>query len=87
MKAMEVDRDNKLLWRANRRRLEGEAIRDAMLQVAGELNFTMHGPSARPKLPAGVSERYAWEPDEEAAQRNRRSVYVLAKRNMRLPIV
>ena len=86
VKAMAHDPDNKLLWRANRRRLEGEAIRDAMLQVAGELNFKMHGPSARPKLPAGISERYAWEPDKEAAQRNRRSVYVLAKRNMRFPL-
>ena len=57
-----------------------------MLQVAGELNFTMHGPSARPKLPAGIGERYAWEPDKEAAQRNRRSVYVFAKRNMRFPL-
>jgi hypothetical protein len=33
-----------------------------------------------------VSERYAWEPDQEAAQRNRRSVYILAKRNMRFPL-
>jgi hypothetical protein len=45
----------------------------------------MHGPSARPALPAGVSDRYAWEPDKEAARRNRRSVYVLAKRNLRYP--
>jgi hypothetical protein len=86
IKAIEVDRDNKLLWRANRRRLDGESIRDAMLQVSGALNFTMHGPSARPKLPAGIGERYAWEPDKEAAQRNRRSVYVFAKRNMRFPL-
>jgi hypothetical protein len=85
-RAMKLDRENKLLWRANRRRLEGEAIRDAMLQMAGQLNLDMHGPSARPKLPAGVSARYAWEPDEEAAQRNRRSVYLLAKRNLRFPL-
>ena len=84
--ATQVDHDNKLLWKANRRRLEGEAIRDAMLQISGELNLEMHGPSARPELPAGVSDRYAWEPDEEAAQRNRRSVYVLAKRNLRYPL-
>jgi hypothetical protein len=57
-----------------------------MLQTAGELNLEMHGPSARPELPPGVSPRYAWEPDKEAARRNRRSVYVLAKRNMRYPL-
>jgi Protein of unknown function (DUF1553)/Protein of unknown function (DUF1549) len=84
--AIQVDHDNKLLWKANRRRLEGEAIRDAMLQISGELNLEMHGPSARPALPAGVSDRYAWEPDKEPAQRNRRSVYVLAKRNLRYPL-
>jgi hypothetical protein len=84
--ASQVDHDNKLLWKANRRRLEGEAIRDAMLQISGELNLEMHGPSARPNLPEGVSERYAWKPDKEASQRNRRSVYVLAKRNLRYPL-
>src|SRR5262249_33808933 len=84
--AMRLDHDNKLLWKANRHRLEGEAIRDAMLQIAGELNLEMHGPSARPLLPAGVSDRYAWEPDKDPSKRNRRSVYVLAKRNLRYPL-
>ena len=32
----EIDPDNKLLWRANRRRLEVEAIRDSILQVSGQ---------------------------------------------------
>lgn len=81
-----IDSENHLFWHANRRRLEGEEIRDAMLQIAGELNLEMHGPSARPKLPAGVSERYAWTPDTDPAQRNRRSIYVLAKRNLRYPL-
>src|SRR5262249_9085705 len=81
-----LDHENKLLWKANRHRLEGEAIRDAMLQVAGELNLEMHGPSAHPLVPAGVSDRYAWKPDKDPVQRNRRSVYVLAKRNLRYPL-
>ena len=34
----EYDPDNNLLWRANPRRLDAEAIRDAMLSVSGELN-------------------------------------------------
>jgi hypothetical protein len=84
--ATRVDHDNKLLWKANRRRLEGEAIRDAMLQISGELNLEMHGPSARPLLPPGVSDRYAWEPDKDPARRNRRSIYILAKRNLRYPL-
>jgi mono/diheme cytochrome c family protein len=36
-KAIEVDPDNKLVWRMPRRRLEAEAIRDAMLLAAGTL--------------------------------------------------
>jgi hypothetical protein len=35
-----VDPDNTLLWRQNQRRLEAEAIRDAMLAAAGDLNVT-----------------------------------------------
>ncbi|MCP5527914.1 MAG: DUF1553 domain-containing protein [Verrucomicrobiales bacterium] len=39
-----IDVDNRLLWRMNRRKLEAEAVRDAMLAVAGKLDLTMGGP-------------------------------------------
>jgi hypothetical protein len=39
------DPDNVLLWRMNRRRLDVEAWRDAMLAVAGRLDGAMGGPS------------------------------------------
>jgi len=39
-----IDADNRLLWRQNRRRLEAEAIRDAVLATAGTLDLTMGGP-------------------------------------------
>ncbi|MBM3794909.1 MAG: DUF1553 domain-containing protein [Acidobacteria bacterium] len=38
-----VDPDNRLLWRANTRRLDAEALRDSMLAVTGELNLAMGG--------------------------------------------
>jgi hypothetical protein len=41
-----IDPENTLLWRGNRRRLEVEAWRDAMLAVSGELDSTVGGPSA-----------------------------------------
>ena len=37
------DPENDLLWRMNRRRLEFEAMRDALLAVSGRLDQTMHG--------------------------------------------
>jgi hypothetical protein len=39
-----IDRDNQLLWRRAPRRLEAEAIRDAMLHVSGQLDEKMFGP-------------------------------------------
>ncbi|MCA9268282.1 MAG: PSD1 domain-containing protein, partial [Planctomycetales bacterium] len=42
--AAEKDADARLMWRYPARRLDGEAIRDAMLQVSGRLDLTMGGP-------------------------------------------
>ncbi|MCC6494505.1 MAG: PSD1 domain-containing protein [Pirellulales bacterium] len=39
-----VDAGTRLLWRFPPRRLEAEAIRDAVLQVSGHLDLTMGGP-------------------------------------------
>jgi len=83
-KALLADRENTLLWRANRRRLEGEVIRDSLLALSGELNTRMYGPSARPELPAALG-KAAWAADPRPEDRQRRSVYVLVKRNLRYP--
>lgn len=40
-----VDPENRLLGRALLRRLEAESLRDAILQVSGQLNLTLAGPS------------------------------------------
>jgi mono/diheme cytochrome c family protein len=37
------DPENRLLWRANRRRLDFEATRDSLLQAAGHLDLTVGG--------------------------------------------
>lgn len=39
----QVDPNNRLLWRANIRRLEFEALRDSLLAIGGDLNPTMYG--------------------------------------------
>ena len=87
--AAKVDPDNKLLWRFDRRRLEGEVIRDSMLMAAGQLNLKMGGPGVFPPIPQGISNgsKYlAWTPEKDAAEADRRSVYVFVKRNLRYPM-
>jgi hypothetical protein len=39
----EIDPDNKLFWRAHRRRLDFEAMRDTLLAVSGQLDRAMYG--------------------------------------------
>jgi hypothetical protein len=39
----QVDPNNRLLWRANIRRLEFEAVRDSLLAIGGDLDLTMYG--------------------------------------------
>jgi hypothetical protein len=87
--AAKVDPDNKLLWHFNRRRLEGEVIRDSMLLVSGNLNSKMGGQGVFPPLPDGTSRgsKYlSWKPEKDVAEANRRSVYVFVKRNLRYPM-
>ena len=58
-----------------------------MLALAGELNERMFGPSARPDLPAGIEGKIGLGARCQAAtDRNRRSIYVFAKRNLRYPL-
>ncbi len=86
--AIAADGTDTLLWHARRQRLEGDELRDAMLAISGQLNPAMYGPSARPALPQELADTYyGWEADANVANRNRRSIYVLAQRNMRLPIL
>jgi hypothetical protein len=85
------DGDNRLLWRFPRRRLSAEEVRDAMLAVAGRLNGTMGGPSVVVPVEADlVKLLYAprqWTVTADRREHDRRSVYLLAKRNLRLPFL
>ena len=85
--AAKPDPENKLLWRYPRQRLEGEVIRDSALAVAGMLNAKMGGPSIFPELPSGMpAPRGGWKVNDDASERNRRSVYVFVRRNTRYPM-
>ena len=83
--AAQKDSQNNLLWRFNRRRLEGEAIRDIALQASGRLNLKVGGPGFFPPLPAGMEVPRRWQ-TSESAETYRRSVYMFVKRNTKYPL-
>ncbi len=85
-RAAEADPNNRLLWRMPMRRIEAEIVRDSILLASGELNLAIGGPSGFPELPKELSDRYGWKPSKSIADRNRRAIYLFAKRNMRLPL-
>ena len=88
-RAREQDPDNVLYGRFPRKRLEGEAIRDALLAVSGTLNRQYGGPSVRPPLPPELLTtllKGQWKTSENPADHVRRSIYVFARRNLRYPI-
>ncbi len=86
-RARELDEGNELYSRFPRRRLDAEAIRDGMLAVSGELSLKMYGPGVQPELPPNFSAREAWKVSKDPAERNRRSVYILSKRNLPYPLL
>jgi hypothetical protein len=89
--AMEKDPENKLVWKFNRRRLEAEEIRDAMLAVSGTLNDKQGGPSVivpiDQTLVGALYKPSQWAVTKDPAEHSRRSVYLIAKRNLRLPFM
>ena len=74
-----ADGDNELLWRFNRRRLEAEQIRDAVLSYSDRLDDQMGGPSVKQFIESpGVQvtptvDYLGFDPDQ--AEHTRRSVY------------
>ncbi|HEX3146668.1 MAG TPA: DUF1549 and DUF1553 domain-containing protein [Gemmataceae bacterium] len=87
--------DDRLIGRMNRQRLDGESLRDCMLAAAGTLTTQVGGPSIRVPLEPEVYDLIftegepdgLWSTTPDATQHNRRSLYLLAKRNVRLPML
>jgi hypothetical protein len=81
----ERDPDNKLLWTFNRRRLEAEEIRDAMLAISGGLDGSMG--QAHP-FPPEVEWRYSQhKPFVEDYPTSRRSIYLMQPRIRQQPLL
>ncbi len=88
-KAGVADPDNRLLWRANWRRLEAEVLRDSMLAVSGRLQPTAGGPGVYLDIPADVAggfEFFKWFPSDEKSQL-RRTIYTFQRRSVAMPMI
>ena len=78
--AKKTDPLNKLLWRMNMRRLEAEAVRDAIIDASGKLDRTLGGKAILIEHdPSGLQTIDRNDPTPNAKWR--RSLYVLARRN------
>jgi hypothetical protein len=88
---LERDPDNRLLARAPRIRLPGEAVRDTALAAAGLLVPTIGGPSVRPWMPDRVWDETSVYGDLRGYQadtgpgRYRRTMYTIWKRTAAPP--
>lgn len=85
------DPENRLLWRYPYRRLDVEAIRDAMLVVAGNVDRRIGGPAVFLPVPQAAIEAHtdkqsAWAVSPES-EIDRRTVYAFVKRTLLVPML
>lgn len=73
----ENDPENRLFGRANRKRLEAEAIRDTVLRISGQFDPTRGGPTIRKAGQYDLNYQF---------ESSRRSIYVPWFRNSMLPL-
>ncbi|MFO0959816.1 MAG: DUF1549 and DUF1553 domain-containing protein [Isosphaeraceae bacterium] len=91
---VEADPENTTLWRMNRRRMDAESLRDAMLAVSGELNPKSGGPGVLVPIEKEIEDLIfteaevvdLWPETQDPAEHLRRSLYLFRKRNVRYPM-
>ena len=90
-KAFELDPDNRLFWRFHRRRLEAEAVRDAVLAVSGRLHLEAFGLPIFPPLPDDIGERVKYSNSKWDTQYGpegrKRSIYIYQQRTLMMPFL
>jgi hypothetical protein len=80
-----ADQANQWYWRADRQRLDAEAIRDAMLDVAGTLDLARPGRHPFPNIADWAWTQHA--PFKAAYASKHRSVYLMTQRLHRHPFL
>ncbi|MEY3173367.1 MAG: hypothetical protein RLZZ436_1281 [Planctomycetota bacterium] len=90
-KYMQRDSANHLLWKAFRRRLDAESLRDALLSASGELDLRAGGPGFVPTVSRealeGLSRRDAAWNASPAEEQRRRSLYQYTQRSLLPPLM
>lgn len=81
-----VDPANNYLWKMNRRRLEAEALWDAVHSVAGTINLKIGGRPVVPPLGDDEGAPVYWTVSADPAEHTRRGLYILQRRNFRFPM-
>jgi hypothetical protein len=84
-RAEQLDPENRNNHRSNLRRMEGEAIRDALLSISGSLNATMGGPSIPVHLTPFMERRGRPNQSGPLDGAGRRSLYLEVRRNFLSP--
>ncbi|MFO0915079.1 MAG: PSD1 and planctomycete cytochrome C domain-containing protein [Pirellulales bacterium] len=89
--ARQLDPENQWLGRWSRRRLTAEELRDSLLEIAGNLNRQRGGASVmvpvEPQLVSLLYKPAQWSVAPDISQHHRRSIYLMSKRNLRLPFL
>ena len=92
----QIDPDNELLSYYPSRRLSAEEIRDSMLAISGELNYSTGGTPSMPEMNIEValqprmiqfSIAPAYQPSPKPEQRHRRSIYMYRIRGLADPFM
>ncbi len=81
--AFAADPENRLLWRMSARRLDAEALRDAVLATSGQLDRRMTGPY----VPTTRDAEGEVLVDLDVAGANRRSLYLQQRRTQTLSLL
>ena len=83
------DPTNRLWGRFPRQRMTGEMLRDALVFLSQQIDWETGGPGVMPPLPKELESallKGQWKTSPREQEHYRRSIYLFARRNLRLPL-
>ncbi len=79
---------NRLWGRFPRQRMTGEMLRDSLVFLSQQIDWETGGPGVMPPLPKELESallKGQWKTSPREQEHYRRSIYLFARRNLRLP--